>query len=226
LPVDEPTRRYLETIAHLPATIEAEAADARLNRAARTFVLWHEPLSWASRSGLGLYSLDRELRRLAAVAPDVYPELVSTERPLVSRELPPELIDETDELLEFEEDQRVRERRAPRPAPALRTRMEVVDAAPGSLDILLGGVGSLVELLNTHGVLAVATAITLAQGARPFGRIGIRVLRAGALTGKRITISVLRGALRALEAEPKGRFAVVIRVEADESVTVVVIDTG
>ena len=44
-------------------------------------------------------------------------------------------------------------------------------------------------------------------------------------TGKRLTIRLLRRALRALGDEPQGRFAVLVRTEGDGSRTLVIIES-
>jgi len=223
LPVDERTRRYLTKVLSSPGIWDAQIADARFESAAsRTVVLWHEPSAWATRSGLGLYGLDLELRRLAGVLPELFPELASIEELLAFPETAQLPLAEPEE---FGIRQPRREPELPRPIEAQRTRMEIVDAAPGTLTVLLQAVGALVDVLNSYGVTALVNAIAIAGTGVVGARIGIRVLHAPLLTGKRLTIRLLRRALRALGDEPQGRFAVLVRTEGDGSRTLVIIES-
>lgn len=221
LPVDETTRRYLKRVLSVPEMRDAQLADASFeSEASHTFVLWHEPSAWATRSSLGLYALDLELRRLTGVLPELFPELEAMDDFVGSSEALPPLAER-----EAPGARRRQEPALPRPIEPQRTRMEIVDAAPGTLFVLLEPVGALVDVLNSHGVTALVNAIEILGAGVVGARIGVRVLRAPLLAGKRITIRLLRRALRALDGEPQGRFAVLIRIEADGAVTIVIIDS-
>jgi hypothetical protein len=200
--------------------LEAEAADANSSKSPRQVAIWwREPSGWASRTGLGLYLFDLELRRLANTLPLVYPELRSERA-----ELSVPGVEKSSGDTDLDVGLRERAVSRPRPLPSASARLEVTDAASGSVELLLGPVGALVDLLNSHPVLAVATAVTLAQAARPGVRIAIRVVRVSLDISRRLTLQALHAALQALVEEPRGRYVAVIRIQQDGSVTLVLME--
>jgi hypothetical protein len=97
--------------------------------------------------------------------------------------------------------------------------------APGSIDVLLEAAGVLEDILNSRGVLALVSAVTLAGAARPAAELAVRVLKTTLRAGKRVTVLTLRATLLALGEEPRGLTAYLVRLEADGTITVVVIET-